>query len=69
MEAVGIEPTTVCLQGRCSPLELHPHTDNRIMLIGNFGKYALRLAAVLRLAARAAYQPGAREHHRKQLVA
>ena len=41
----------------------------RIMLIGNFGKYALGLAAVLRLAAWAAYQPRAREHHRKQLVA
>ena len=40
-----------------------------LMLIGNFGKYALGLAAVLRLAARAAYQPRAREHHRKQLVA
>src|SRR4051794_11517059 len=29
VEAMGFEPTTPCLQSRCSPTELYPHANHK----------------------------------------
>ena len=36
MEVDGIEPTTPCLQSRCSPTELHPQETNSRKFFGSF---------------------------------
>ena len=36
VEVDGIEPTTPCLQSRCSPTELHPPGDNRMKVFWFF---------------------------------
>ncbi len=41
--AVGIEPTTLCLKGRCSTTELHTRRRNRSTLrVRSFSSRALR---------------------------
>lgn len=37
MELVGVEPTTPCLQGRCSPTELQPRSRAGRTLTGSRG--------------------------------
>jgi hypothetical protein len=41
VEMSGFEPPTPCVQGRCSPAELHPHLNNFEFPNSNFETYGV----------------------------
>jgi hypothetical protein len=45
----GIEPVTVCLEGKCATTALHPHRDNRRAAVSGKTKYINKVVVRLRL--------------------